>query len=137
MSCHDGVQALNMSPIASLDHPTGIPYRGFFPDHPSSDVLLGPETADAPFRKPGGRPAADFRVPLNAIIDNEPVWWVETGEPGRQRTDVKLYSRRMPNADIVPFVECASCHDPHSDQRTFLRITNDESRLCFTCHDGK
>lgn len=32
-------------------------------------------------------------------------------------------------------VQCASCHDPHrSDTQTFLRLSNDGSALCLTCH---
>ena len=32
-------------------------------------------------------------------------------------------------------VQCASCHDPHrSDTPTFLRVSNDGSALCLTCH---
>lgn len=35
-------------------------------------------------------------------------------------------------------VECTSCHDEHSDHRagaTMLRMSNEGSRLCLTCHD--
>ncbi len=39
-------------------------------------------------------------------------------------------------------VECASCHDPHGVDGgggalipSFLRVSNDESGLCLTCHD--
>ncbi len=42
-------------------------------------------------------------------------------------------------------VECASCHDPHGVTTSggqsgplipsFLRVSNDESGLCLTCHD--
>jgi predicted CXXCH cytochrome family protein len=32
-------------------------------------------------------------------------------------------------------VQCGSCHDPHrSDTATFLRVSNDGSALCLTCH---
>ena len=32
-------------------------------------------------------------------------------------------------------VQCTSCHDPHrSDTQTFLRVSNDGSALCLTCH---
>lgn len=56
-----------------------------------------------------------------------------------------------PDADEIRFydsgngyrVECASCHDPHGVpakgggplfNRTFMRIANDHSELCLTCH---
>ena len=33
-----------------------------------------------------------------------------------------------------PLVECASCHDPHSSNATFLRISNAASAVCVSCH---
>jgi predicted CXXCH cytochrome family protein len=44
--------------------------------------------------------------------------------------------------DTLPFygtnsdyVECGSCHDPHdTTYEPFLRITNQNSGLCLTCH---
>jgi predicted CXXCH cytochrome family protein len=35
----------------------------------------------------------------------------------------------------VPFIECSSCHDPHTTNPLFLRVSNEGSRLCLTCHD--
>lgn len=33
-------------------------------------------------------------------------------------------------------VECASCHNPHDNSnRPFLRMSNDNSDMCLTCHD--
>ncbi len=33
-------------------------------------------------------------------------------------------------------VECASCHNPHDNSnRPFLRMANDNSAMCLTCHD--
>lgn len=38
-----------------------------------------------------------------------------------------------PNKNLV---ECGSCHDPHDNSnRPFLRMTNDNSAMCLTCHD--
>jgi len=31
-------------------------------------------------------------------------------------------------------VECATCHDPHNGEPLFLRMPNDYSQLCKTCH---
>jgi predicted CXXCH cytochrome family protein len=32
-------------------------------------------------------------------------------------------------------VECTTCHDPHSNRNgDFLRMSNDRSRLCLSCH---
>ncbi len=38
------------------------------------------------------------------------------------------------NKSGVPFVECASCHDPHSSNLSFLRISNAASAVCTACH---
>jgi len=34
----------------------------------------------------------------------------------------------------VGTVECATCHNPHTKNVTFLRIQNEKSALCLTCH---
>jgi cytochrome c2 len=72
------------------------------------------------------------------------VFWIETGAIDNiaTRTDIRLYTRPGGNA---PFVECASCHDPHVSQgqtgpnsqvagATFLRISNTGSAVCLSCH---
>jgi predicted CXXCH cytochrome family protein len=107
-------------------HPIGIQYCG------------GGVTATSPN---GPCKDADFVEPSNAVISGEPVWWVDTGAAGlRQKTDMILYTR-LPSdgypgqTQPEPFVECGSCHDPHTDaQPTFLRTTNDGSRVCLSCH---
>jgi predicted CXXCH cytochrome family protein len=33
------------------------------------------------------------------------------------------------------YVYCRSCHDPHNNVYRFLRVPNDNSQLCFTCHN--
>jgi predicted CXXCH cytochrome family protein len=33
------------------------------------------------------------------------------------------------------YVYCRSCHDPHNNLYNFLRVPNDNSQLCFTCHN--
>jgi predicted CXXCH cytochrome family protein len=109
------------------DHPIGIQYGG------------GNITVDAPAattRDP------DFRTPNYMLTanGNSKVWWVDTapGQAGtRQKTDMMLYTRTVATAAGVaePFVECASCHDPHtSDNPTFLRISNSGSAVCLACH---
>ena len=51
---------------------------------------------------------------------------------GKDKTDMFLY----PNAGgTLLMVECASCHDPHSGNPTFLRVDNSASAVCLTCHD--
>jgi hypothetical protein len=88
-------------------------------------------------------------------VNNNPVFWVDTetsftGVPGgkgnqtRNKTDLMLYTRPLTVGGVMnqPFVECATCHDPHSSNVTFLRVPNNTqsglvqvgSALCLTCH---
>jgi predicted CXXCH cytochrome family protein len=74
------------------------------------------------------------------------VWWVKTAgsKIGRQKTDLYLFSR-LDKIDSIPeesslyrpYVECATCHDPHSTNSTFLRMPggNARSQICLTCHN--
>lgn len=109
------------------DHPVGIQYGG------------GGLTATAPT---GTLKDADFRAAASANINNTRVWWVDTeATPNgtRQKSDMLLYTRAAGSGytgqtEAEPFVECASCHDPHTTQTTFLRISNDGSAVCLACH---
>jgi hypothetical protein len=116
----------------SNDHPIGIQYCG--------GGLSGTGGAIS-----GTCADSDFR-PLNTqLINNNQVFWVETGGGGKQRTDLPLYTRAT--GGLGPLVECASCHDPHVSTgqagpagtgrvggETFLRISNAESAVCRACH---
>ena len=95
----------------------------------------GSESAPAIFATSAEIVTAGFRPTTYGIIDDNPTWWVDTGLEGRQRTDIKLYSRHYGENTAVPFIECASCHDPHSETSTFLRVDNAGSGLCLSCHD--
>jgi predicted CXXCH cytochrome family protein len=64
-------------------------------------------------------------------------WYIDTGTAGYQATDFPLYTRTDgPVATAQPYVECATCHDPHSSNSTFLRLPggNKGSQVCLTCH---
>jgi predicted CXXCH cytochrome family protein len=127
------------------DHPIGIQYGG------------GPKTGPVP--DPGNAydntmfKDSDFKATSSAVINGQAVWWVDTsvGTAGtREKTDMQLYSRTgaaILNSDgtvktganstmagAQPFVECASCHDPHTENTTFLRIDNSGSAVCLSCH---
>jgi len=159
LSCHDGAQA--MSAIISTprveridgnwsgagqssgslvagasislgsdlrnDHPVGVQYGG------------GGITASAPSALPHN---PDFRLPQSAVLNEIRVWWVSTGPDAgatRRKTDLILYTRTRTDGytgqtEAEPFVECASCHDPHTDRPLFLRISNSHSALCLACH---
>jgi predicted CXXCH cytochrome family protein len=78
--------------------------------------------------------------------DSGTVWWVEpeNSPKGRQKTDLYLFTRTdtiasIPGESILnrPYVECATCHDPHSTNSTFLRMPggNARSQICLTCHN--
>jgi predicted CXXCH cytochrome family protein len=70
-------------------------------------------------------------------VNTLPRWYVDTGTAGYQGTDFPLYTRTDgPNTTAQPYVECATCHDPHSANATFLRLPggNTGSQVCLTCH---
>ena len=108
------------------DHPIGIQYGG-------GGINVSNPTA--------ATTDADFRAPANALIGVNRVWWVDTeATPNntRQKTDMALYTRPAGSytgqTEAEPFVECASCHDPHTTNQTFLRISNAGSAVCLACH---
>ena len=124
------------------DHPVGIQYAG----GPKSGTVpaAGVTYDNSLFRD------ADFNATKSSTLNGQSVWWVDTtgGTTGsREKTDMQLYTRVA--ADSVnrdgsintgaltgaqPFVECASCHDPHTENTTFLRISNSGSAVCLACH---
>jgi predicted CXXCH cytochrome family protein len=108
------------------DHPIGIQYGG------GGITLAAPAATTRD---------TDFKAPTSAIIGSTRVWWVDTeASPNgtRQKTDMALYTRPAGSytgqTDSEPFVECASCHDPHTTNSTFLRISNAGSAVCLACH---
>jgi len=81
----------------------------------------------------------DFNLASHSGSGSGTVWWMETAGTGkgRQKSDFYLYTRTdTVDGEIVnrPYVECSSCHDPHSTNTTFLRINNVGSTVCLTCH---
>jgi predicted CXXCH cytochrome family protein len=149
LSCHDDAQAFGVTMNTPSDHPYGVVYRGA--SVPGVDIdnlprsstdstgtvtyVQGSENAPAIFANSAEIVTAGFRPTTFGIIDDNPTWWVDTGLEGRQRTDIKLYSRHFGDNVAVPFIECASCHDPHTETSTFLRVENQGSSLCLSCHD--
>ncbi|KAF0192430.1 MAG: cytochrome c family protein [Gammaproteobacteria bacterium] len=88
---------------------------------------------------PGRDP--DFNRPETAFVGDSRFWWLNTpiGTSNFERTDLKLYTRTgtlgVNVGELQPYVECASCHDPHVDENpTFLRIDPSGSAVCLTCH---
>jgi predicted CXXCH cytochrome family protein len=140
LSCHDSVQAFGVS-VGQEDHPFGVPYRGHSKKMPGQarqerDRLL--PMFDSPFRP--ARLIADdseFRPANSGIVNQRQVFWAARNESAqRTKNDLPLYPRRIPGPgeEVIPFVECTSCHDPHSTRQVFLRVSNEKSQLCQTCH---
>lgn len=140
LSCHDSVQAFGVVG-GQQDHPFGVPYRGHTAQKPGGaknvrDRLL--PQYDSPFSL--GRMIADdseFRPTRSAVVNQREVYWAAVNESAqRTKNDLPLYPRRVPGPveEVVPFLECTSCHDPHTSREVFLRVTNEGNQLCLTCH---
>ena len=118
----------NLGQDLTDDHPIGIQYGG------------GGLTDGAPT---GTTNDLDFVAPATDLINGTQVWWVDTAggtTDFREKEDMQLYTRLDADTGLTggqkPFVECASCHDPHADTVAgpFLRIPNDNSDVCLACH---
>lgn len=152
LTCHDGTQAMDTvingpgrglktgrmgSGVAEIrpniisnlgvdlrnDHPVGVQYGGFDPGGGQID----PDFVNAATGLQSGIMLGRMR------------WWVDTEavpNANRDKTDMILYTRNIDGKD-QPFVECATCHDPHRGSGTnpaFMRLTNRGSNLCLSCH---
>ncbi len=125
----------NLGTDLTNDHPVGMQYAG------------GGYSASRPAVAQGDTIDPDFAEANVLLKDGRYLWWVDrdwrsSGDAQRTKRDVILYTRDATNgypgqSQQEPFVECASCHDPHTTENpTFLRISNTEtpSGLCLTCH---
>ena len=116
----------NLTQDLSNDHPIGIQYGG------------GGITSAAPTAATND---PDFTSPGTTVLNGTTVWWVDsetTPNGTREKSDMLLYTRSVAGIDggaLQPFVECASCHDPHTTNATFLRASNDGSAVCLSCHN--
>jgi predicted CXXCH cytochrome family protein len=142
LSCHDAVQAFGITPGSGSDHPFGVPYRGSRQRvGQSASVFRDRAVAETEAPASLGRylgDDAEFRPVRSGVINRRQVWWAGVNDTGqRSKNDLPLYPRRVDEGlsyEQVPFVECTSCHDPHSSRAVFLRMANDQSKLCMTCH---
>lgn len=135
LSCHDSVQAFAVTNL-TYDHPFGVPYRGLLKGGTGGAVPVGIagnpfKTAEHVIGNEGFRPAS------SGIIESRRVWWVPSGpsSPFRGKDDLPLYTRTDSLGQELAYLECSSCHDPHTENREFLRVANQGSRLCLTCHE--
>jgi predicted CXXCH cytochrome family protein len=125
-----GAGITNIGTDLKNDHPIGIQYGGGMPGNVAYTKAA---IADGAFRD------ADFKGVQYADLNGNDVWWVDTagGTAGtREKTDMQLYTRPAfaGTTGNQALVECASCHDPHTEKVTFLRIDNTNSAVCLACH---
>ena len=111
-------------------------------DHPVSVQFAGGGYSMSNPTGPGRD--KDFHSAETKFVGTNRVWWVNTTTEGGtsdfEKTDMKLYTRVGTKGayagEAQPYVECASCHDPHVDYNpTFLRIDPKGSAVCLTCHN--
>jgi len=113
------------------DHPIGIAYCGWS-NKGGSAVLSNATITSADCSDP------DFKTATKASAGGGSMWFVDqngTSDGTKQKTDMILYTRNFSGVGNGPSVECASCHDPHSSNTTFLRIPNTGSAVCLSCHN--
>lgn len=160
LSCHDGTQAMNVVINSSGSNTTGdqntnvngtggsftefnmmsqVPGEMIYlstdlrNDHPISMQYAG-DTVDR------GAIDPDFKTAVKTTANGQTFWYVEnanTAQGTYQKEDFKLYARNEGSVagGNQPFVECATCHDPHVEAKTFLRMgSNEGSQVCLTCH---
>jgi predicted CXXCH cytochrome family protein len=99
------------------DHPISIQYAGAVNGHGANDP--------------------DFNAANSTTVaSGTTVWYIDTGTAGKQKTDLPLYNRVGGSLNGQALVECATCHDPHTQTTTFLRnpAGNNGSATCLSCH---
>lgn len=137
LSCHDNSQAFGVN-AASDNHPFGIPYRGAMTATSSATTQTVNADPSTPYRAASVLlDASAFRPVRSGVINRRKIWWASMFDNGqRTKNDLPLYPRHESAGagSPIPYVECTSCHDPHTTQTVFLRIANDQSKLCGTCH---
>lgn len=140
LSCHDSNQAFSVT-RSTMEHPYGVPYRGSFPSSAGPNTTLERLQARGnPLVDPElPERLAEFRPAYRGVIDDRSVWWASSsGSTARRgRGDLPLYGRvDAASGAAVPHIECATCHDPHSPNRMFLRSTSASGELCSACHNN-
>jgi hypothetical protein len=101
------------------DHPISIQYAG----------SVGGGTSNDP----------DFHAAKNVTVaSGTTVYYIDTdNDNSKDKHDLPLYNRTEGSLTGQPLVECATCHDPHTENTTFLRhdAGNNGSATCLSCHD--
>lgn len=140
LSCHDANQARSVTKT-TFDHPFGVPYRGALKSRtPALSEPTRKSEHEGENLAVWGKyliSSEDFRDVSRGVVEDRTVWWVSMAgvTVRRTRNDLPLYERHDAESGLdLPFIECSSCHDPHSSTSMFLRLSNEGSRLCLTCH---
>lgn len=119
------------------DHPVGVQYGGGCADA-GAYATAGYNCTT--FKDPGFIGTNKSTKLVSGVTRT--FWWVDTagGTANRDLTDMILYSRTGTGGNEEPFVECASCHDPHvaakaGTEVAFLRVSQASSGVCLACHN--
>lgn len=126
LSCHDGVSGEgDSSAVASFETHNLV-------NNPGSGHATNPATPNCYACHFSGNiyPDKEWRIGPD-LTDDHPVSVVypNTGQP--DFLEVPTGGVRLYNG----MVECSSCHDVHDPQNgRFLRVPNDNSALCNSCH---
>jgi hypothetical protein len=143
LSCHDGSQA--------VDTVLNTPGRGMgasFPAGTQIDAAVFDAMEGTPVPMLGTDLRDDHPVSIQygggGLLGSDADGTANpTANQTREKTDMILYTRTDGPAGATgePMVECGSCHDPHNSSTfvanqsvSFLRIPNDSSQICTTCH---
>lgn len=120
LSCHDGTIGIdviinrpNASAATSIGGTLTDIYGGVDPD---SLKILGVDLRNDHPISMSYDPALDPQFSTVATIEG---------------AGLKLFD----DAGGSNMVQCATCHNPHTENATFLRIDNAGSALCLTCHN--
>lgn len=162
LSCHDGTIAINslmnapgsgtagdatwaagtwIGNLAATGKITGGPNLGadLRDDHPVGIQYGGGPKSGYSILATGAYPANQMKdAGFVDAVGDAGSWWVDTGGVGtREKTDMILFARDEAASAYVgsePYVECATCHDPHTSASLFLRTTAAGSAICIACH---
>lgn len=138
----------NLGTDLTNDHPISIPYCGGGL-YAATTSTLGGTCSDTDFWVTGtgtvnATTNGGGKVITKTVGSNQTFWVERLGSlTTRNKADIALYTRGTgvgASTNSTPWVECASCHDPHNastatQQVSFLRDTNAGSQICLTCHN--
>lgn len=155
LSCHDGTVGINQlvnnkgsglgsNPVNGSDTKIGgstansgdaVPSLGtnLTNDHPISMNYYTARSPNGSYSDQSnyGQGDAPTTAGSGTVNVNSGFW--NTDASGRFSNGIRLYPGAA--GGTANMVQCASHHDPHnSGNPTFLRVSNDNSAVCLTCH---